>query len=881
MNYLDMLMYEYAKQDIRSYYEFDSSNFISNAKTALTNEATTIDSPMEFEQYPSMIEKAINSFSTITLDTDKVKDFLNKVVYDDNSKYEIRAIESDDSILFKPQYIGQYVGFVTEAIQKCIDGDNQLQDSMVKFISGEYVVKVEKQVVKSSLPYGVTTKDLMKEVKNNSHFVIATPVYIKKTIIPFVTKYPNTKNTTITEANAVLNSIKEATESVKAMFKVINKYSQVETDVQKVNSVKHFFYNAVRGLYDIVSYVSFMVIHKINIISSNVITCNKLYDDILNSQPATQESVFSTDVFNDSTHSLTDDLVNGKNDVFYNLASKMYDFYSGMPNISDIENIEDDPYTDDDITYNKDIYNDIIKDIIMVSEGLNIIGREGSEYLLVFDDIIKHSGFSVILTDRFQGSLQAIDDMSMYSSIIDGVLTKESYAMLLSELKDYSDNMQRIANIIHETYDKLVMLEDRFADNINGEFKDLQTVNELKIFLKDLHNQYMDLVGAIGEKFMNRLKTIGEKLSEIDSKHEMNSDYAIPVETSSNIDLSESVFDMEIVECEASMKAAFDKLQKDYFEYREKIIHGYNVVYEAENTTPTVVDNSAQTQQAQPASQPNRQQTGNQQQPSSNTLSDILAKLTEWFTTKINKLTELINKSKATNLKWIAENKDVLTNRSYSNVTVNVLNYKSINSNVYVGNLQKLKANISRLTPQTIQEFKDTNSICKSLIPFVPGLNIANVNDGVNSEISNQIKAYLTVGSTNGKLATTPIANSELQQTVVNDMIPYCEAYYNSLSGQLISEMNGVKDALDAVGKSINTQPTPATQPQTEVKKESVDLFFEADEPNKNTAANMNGNFKKIITIAELYCSITIEVARSRSNDYYKILNSLLIKPKS
>ena len=80
MSYLENLEHEYILGDAKLFREFDSSHFISNAKTVINNKPETVKLNMKFDYYTSMIEKAIQSFQAINLDKSMVTEFVNNLI---------------------------------------------------------------------------------------------------------------------------------------------------------------------------------------------------------------------------------------------------------------------------------------------------------------------------------------------------------------------------------------------------------------------------------------------------------------------------------------------------------------------------------------------------------------------------------------------------------------------------------------------------------------------------------------------------------------------------------------------------------------------------------------------------------------------------------
>ena len=887
MGYLNNIEQDFVLGDIEVFNEFDMSHFISNAKSAITNKAETVNTNLTFSYYTSMLEKAISSFADIKLNKDTIKDFLikfNKIDNLDNGNMLVKDINTDDIEVFKPQYLGQYVSMVQDSINGYINGESNFADC-VKFMTSDYPTKVERQIVKTNLPYGITSKELRKETTLNGNFIKADTKFIKDKVLPFVTKYDTFKADTLTEANMVLNAIKEAELSVKAMLGALNKLRTVEgVTPERLNQTNQIAYNSIRGIMDIISYVSFMMVHKLNVISSNVITCNKLYTDIFNMYGGTvTETAFDNTIISNDEMNIGTNLMNGDVSAYTILSNNIYEYHNGMVN----NIIAGDP-TSNDIEYPKDIFDDIVKAYIVISEGLNIMSLNCADYLLVFNDVLEQSGFSIVLVDRFREDINHINDTSMYN--VESMVTPDinMYKMMMNEVKNYSDNMQSIANTCNETFKKLILLQEKFASNINGEYKDIETVNEIKVFLKDLREQYVDMTNTVAKNFMNRLKTIGDRLTIMDTltSSDAPTDSTIPIDTNSDVDFSESAYELELSFVEENCKTRFNNLQKYYLEEKNRRLNGLKTVFEANTsntngstnttnnnqnqTTPKVIDNSN-------ANNSNANGNNNQQnnQTSSNTINDLINQIIKFFSDMKNNIMKAIDKNAKHNTDFLQANKDGLLNRSYSNVTVQVIPYSKVPIQTITGHMDRVVNNIGALTPQTLQEIKTQNDVYKKVFPFIAGLTI---NEGDNTNIKQQMLNFYMMGNASTAPAMVNVSNGELKNEVANEYIPYVEKYYTTTKEALASFSENTQAKLEALTKSINTEsPNNAGN-----LNESVDLFMEDNnnQPNKNTETSMSTKSRWVIAAVKIYTNAVTESLQKRNNDYLKILTSLKVEAK-
>ena len=248
MPYLSGIENDFILGDLQVFREFDISHFISNAKSAISGKAEIVKLDAKFNYYTSTLERAINAFQNIVIDSEKVKNFLDTNSEINTKDLMMNDVDAVDVISIRPQYIGQYTTKVGEVINDVMRG-NDVETS--GYLSGEYPLKVRRQVVRTTLPTSSPTKELIKITKHTLVPVNAT--YIKTKVVPFVTNYKNLQHETITEATATLNAIKEAEITMKGMIKVLNKRKlDGSIPADKLNQINQISYNAIRGILDVV-----------------------------------------------------------------------------------------------------------------------------------------------------------------------------------------------------------------------------------------------------------------------------------------------------------------------------------------------------------------------------------------------------------------------------------------------------------------------------------------------------------------------------------------------------------------------------------------------------------------------------------------------------
>lgn len=885
---------EFVLGDLQLYREFDNSHFISNAKSAITNKVQAVNLKMKFDYYSSMLVKAIENFNNINLDKSTIGEFLsnynsyNKL---DNMNYTMKDIDFTEVTTFKPQYINQYVNMVQTVIDKVMS-DSIDETELVKYLTGELPAIVEKQAVKTTLRYGLTSKDL---IKSEMPVVKADGTYIKTKVIPFVANFAIEKKTTLEEAGELLKVIKESESMIQAMFQAVeNIKAKGDLDFSKIQKLNSISYNGLRGIIDVVSFVTFMMIRKMTNLTDKVFACESLYNDIMNYYSI--ESVTDDEIFATDDNSLGGELIDGKCGSFITLAQKIYDFNCGMPTASEIENVP--VYTLRDASSllsntekdNEPVvltpYENIMKAFLSISSGLDVIAAEGDEYLMLFDDVMVKSGLGIDLKERYKGDLLAIDVLP--HSDVDN--TEANYKASLIELKSYGKNMEIIASLINEVYKKLQILLDRYNENSIAEYRDIESSNEMKIFLDGFVSNFRYFVNMVAAKFYNRLKEIGHVVSKISAVD--NNSIDIPDNTD-DLDFTEFAFDDMIKEFEEESDEYFKALEASYYIEHEKMLRGVNIVLEADQ--PANNQNQATDQNVQNTNQSNNQQSNNSNDKkntggvqiqdnstetgkgskvnSSGSLSKLKADLGEFINGIISKFTAMFTKNKNT------YNTEYLNGRSYTNVSVTVPKYSTNFNETELKDPDTIAKFIKNLTPQALQAIPDKKTLYQKMFANTSISSIGfdeNNSDAWKNAVLNSYK----YGSQGKPGDTVQYANNDLKSFITQTALTFCDTISTDIGKKLSNLGNSVDEKIKSMGDGQDNgnnqnQSQNNNQAQPAPVKESVSIFLEDGEPAPNTEGSISTKVNWVREAVKLYCGILLNVLRDIGVDFTKILSAL------
>lgn len=890
---------EFVLNDLAVYREFDMNNFVSNAKLAI------FETPAKFSNmnaklttYRLFVQNTYAHFKELKVDNDILLTFNNlDKKYFDNIDYMADDLIDDDVVDIKPDYLNQYIKNIGIIIDKILNKKNT-EDDIEKILS--VTEKVKKQCVRTSLSYLATSKDLMKS--RTVEKVKFTNQYMNTKLLPYINNIDKKVKQIDTMTTNVIITLNKANINIDTYIKTINTLS-LENETQKI--LRHFLYNAIRGVIDISSFISYCLIRKIGIFTDNITNINKL-STVLNSyNSVTTENGVVNIITPTDSNSLGEELVNGKIDSFTILANNIYDFNSSVMRtnsdtpltilgVDDENPINIEVVDDSQKSYDNDIYTEIREIFKCIAEGLDRIASYTDEYYLVAADIIDRSGLNTDIKNKYLGRINMIDDITEYSSnvgvTVDGSNNETIYSRMLAEVKDYSHNMELIAKDINDDKIRINILKESLTKSfdgpvindemhtVNNEYENSQAIQELKIFLDNFDDQYNEMIVVIADKFMNRLQNIGLLLNTLNAKRENQTN---EVEVNESLyDFVESAYDSIISDYEEITDKIFESMVQEYTTARQRKERGVNIIFtEADNTNSVVVNNNAG-QQTSPTTTQATSTTVTNTNKSGGFVKTFVDQINKWFTGIQNRLQNLINSQNAKrDAVYFTNHKQELLGMDLSNSSATMLDYDNLlpSANILTDTKNLItKVSNSNLTPQKLNAATDDTALNNLVFGNTPPASVWTSNNPAEA-----ITEYYKKGN-NTKAEPKTLSGNDLR-ALVNNAINYCEPFYSK--------------TLPEIQKNIKASTDNLSQIATTVVKESFidsifgDIYTEAENDNnqKSSVVVNNGNknndgnsnklsdkMKKIDKNVRIYTGAVLTAAFSRYNDYMKLLKGLV-----
>lgn len=869
---------DYIIENANFFNDFDKLNFINNASLALNKTDAKLSLSIKGNQYSHILEKTISHINDIEINSYAVAEFVNKILGSgrvESVKLTMKDITKIDNIVMKPQYLTEAVLNYKEVINGIESG--KYDKDKIKNIYANihtYIDTLKKRLVSSPISINITPKEMLNH--SISEIAVVTTSYLEDKVLAFLQDFPKKKKELISEISLINTSVYTTIAELK---KIIENVNIGVAFIERLDSTQkklmlNYTYNMVRAILEGVSFITYAAIRKVHQFEECVVECQNIYNkltltfsDVIN---IIESGLFDNrSITADDAYDIAEKLVDGKNDVFAELANSILGYHKGYistyttvtPDVIDNGDADFSIYTQNMISqhmYDSELYKDIVKLYIEISNGLDIVAKNYDDRLIVFDDVIKKAGFSLALVDRFQNNIKAIEDLSMYGitnlNIGNEGEKEEIYYMILSEISDYPRVTEAIAKVAREVKIRIDYIEDIFNEKHNTEIAYSETMTELKTFLTSFKDQFRALNNHIVKGLYSRLKELANKADEcIDNVHLKPS--SSEVTYAENTDFCTEAVLATLEEIEDINDIAMEIMLREYYSEREFNERGVRLVYE----DVKVVDNSGEGQSTSDVGSklPN------------NKVGSLLQRVSQWFEKTIASFNEVIGRAKVKNTKWLAENKEYLSGRSYTNVQIEMLPYDKIASTQVTTDIGKLINAVSTMTAENLKNINSYEDLRTRLINFGPKF----TNDGDEKVI---ITNYYKVG--NNPAETVKYANNEIKTLVVNNMIPYCETFYDSYKDSVEKQLTNLKTAVENIHK-------------TYVKESLMDvdllgeIFTEAEAPSGNPAeksseVNLSTKAGWMTKLVQMYSGCVLNAIRDRNNDYFKALTALVPKSK-
>lgn len=951
---------EFLIESERCMREYDTSSFVYNSINSLSGNVTPILIDVRNDIYQRSIAGAIAQLEYVTVDGKDINEcikllqmlqmtprFDKKIIMESLRNYDIKI---------RPEFLRDYSKNLSISLQKVIDKLDK-PDSIrtaiadyTKFASEEMNRVVQHQVVRTS----VNLDEMIASIGANYQVVhpkiTCSMEYISYNVIPFLLAFNEMRAKTIAEGRELIKVISDTMTYAQARNQTILKLCEEDPrianeQVPKFQKSKRMMLNNAnylsnRALLENLNFITYAYMLKASALVKNIKNCQYLCAQLESlSKPMgklVSEGVFADSILPDNTGDLADDLFNGRVDALSNLATDVLNFHKTVvhPNIPGMDDADGafEQFAHS-IPYPADPYNSILEITSIIMSSLDVLFSASDDYLLVFDELIEKAGLDNPINVRYKDTIALIGQTPEYDSAttiaVHGNGNLSVYGKILGEIADFPKNVQTIADHIKDVADRIKEINQRFENNINREYQNSNSIEELKVFMDAFEDQFEDVVSEIAGNLMLRLKRLAinaEKISVSFDTQPETPEFESVDDTDYEAEIENIMLEFERAYTDAIMETLYEAHQVKWVKQtrgKEVLMQEIGeptisttpksdgtqpTVSQPATPTPTATDPNAGKNQAAAA-----EGNGAAKRTLTERLNTLKNNLQKRFQEMLNKFrTNMANKTIEESVlleqveeymteaalrypDWLSKYKDSLLNRSYANVSLQILPYASkMPYSQIISEAERFKNTVTAIKPGDISNMKTPADIYNKLyaaqgvVSFGSGTAV----DECKSKANEALTKYYKVGKAPLEMVT--FANNNLK-SAVQDMITFCESYFNGEQEHLLNILDGIRGSVDSMSPAFvkesvsyygemldaifeadgdskpSTTPTVTTTPQPETPEGT---------PKQNSnAMNTTQMLETIQDGASLYCGAVLNAVRDRINDYFKALQTLRPKP--
>lgn len=827
----------------------------SNAKSSLA-----IFPLIDKDFFPSyFIKDATNRLSNEVENIGDIETFYTKIYTSpliNRVPTSIPIFDIDEIRDIKPGYIRQFCDSIPKLIDDSINNRMQSQ-KILKYVSGDYAQVIKNQVVDSNLPKYIKDKDLIN--LDNRQVYTVDSNFISTTILPSIrlskVKSKDILKESIDLQTTTANCISDIKDYINTFNKIIEKKNVDSSAIKKTTNLLN---GLIITFIKVIRYAYMCLLRKINLYTGNLLEFRKLYDTLLRYFPDGENIMHESvlDGKNDfRDEDIVHDLINGNSDFLISVNERITRYFQDMIDTKEAENKKN--LYNPNQEYSNVVYTSITQMLSTINTSLNLFYELLHDPDLSIKDIKEKSFLDSPFVDNFTDTISKISNIDYYTAYTDAK-DVDVYSSILNEMKNTENTVRNYGKIAMGLYHKIINIKKSVSQNVNNEFENIERNKETLELIDVIDRDYRSFLLATFRELLNRYSNIETELCEREPEQEYDTIYndtndymSYANECVASIIEESNKFVLESALSTLKKELFLNDLQtKTYFEADDGQQNKPTVNDQGNNNTqtpnnantntnngnnnsdstkPTVNDNS-NTNQNQNNGSNNGNNTGEKSGNLLKSLQDKILKFLNLIKDKLSKNTA-INKK---NLEWLKNNKQALTTRSYTNVSVNILPY--IDKDPFT------------TTDAVLGYFRGgawVNDLDRMTNNMFASVGISSVKmDNKDASLGDKLTQALKIGSS--PLKTVTYSNGELASQIPK-MIQYCENYYTNIL------KNTDKLTIDS---------------ETLIKEIQKNSEF-------STTADV---INRITSNYTTYVGAVTNAARDKANDYMQVLNSLVPK---
>lgn len=773
------------------------------------------------DKYIKKIDSSFALLSDISVDTNQLSEFFTKIQQTDELGSIPLSTPLKDVNEFgriKPEYLTQFIKGGALTINNIINGKTSMKDLMGFFMS-DISTKLKKQVLVSTTP--ITDIKSYIASQENPNIVPIDSQAIMTLCVPFLRSFPVRKRELQDEIAAVKNAINASTSFMKSYTDTaMSLKSKGQINLQTIDALNYYLYNVNRVMDDVISYMVFALISKIDAYTFNINSYTGLYQKVLQYNPE------GSDLYHESSYEYSlaaSDIDSTVNTVVYGNMSPMIDWFdrvyssakglyvNRMTNDSNVHAID---YILDQHTPIQSPYEDFEDTLDKIENGIDRIKSCIKDPFASPEEIMKSVGFDEPLISRFTVMISNITNIENYTnSLNEGRSKTDVLFSILSELRksqEYMEDLGEVINDVHEEIEEVIEYLDR---NPEREIKNELVRSSMLELVTRFEEDFRNFLGIALEKIIQRGKMLEEEVMSIVSHIDEVIDTPDVINGMSyNIFAIESCIDLDNVFSKIRMEAEMirfrnTKFAKEYGLMTEAEISQNNNAQSSNNQTTNQSNKETSSPEVDSSNQTNsdkKQNTEalNKENPSKDDKSDsekktdfkskieeLIEKINNFFNNTLTNFSKTIEKYITPNNEFLKKYKEAILARSYNNLSLKIYNYFNLDSKTIQSDISKVSAFVSQLSKDDLASYTDTYNLQQKMFGFLK------VTGGLT--LDDYIRIYYKIGPNQTKLEKISISNTELKNKTA-DMIKFCEDFYAGDGYKNVqSSISSLKTVLD------------------------------------------------------------------------------------
>lgn len=783
--------------------------------------------PNVTEKYIKKIDDAFIVLSDLTVDADKMTEFFTTIQNTD----ELDEIPLGTPLKnvnevgrLKPEYLTQIAKDSARTIEDIINGKMDMKQLMAHF-SPELSMRIKKQLVVSNKP--ITDIKCYIKSQEKPNIVPMDSQAIMTLCIPFLRSFPVKKRELQEEIEAVKVSINTTTGLMRSYTDTaVGLKNKGQIAGERLEALNYYLYNQNRLIDELITFMVFNLITKIDTYTFNINSYSELYRKVLKYNPegsnVYHESVYEYSLAAADIDSTVNMVIHGNATPLIDWAARTYESAKGRyinhSVKSPVTNIDFilDKYMDDDYPYD-DLYNALDR----IEDAIETIPTKVKDQFASPEGILNSVGLSDSLSGRFATVISNITNISRYRNALNNGDAKITVLFkILAEMRDSEKAMEKLGEEFEDVYEEIDNVITYLEMNENNEIPNELVRMEMIELVKGIERDYRNFLGIVIPNIIQRYKILEDEVNTmVDGIDEIIDATGVEPELSFNVLAVEACMDID--EIFASMYIESEmakfrtlKMEKEYgftFEAEEPAkpeeTQETTTGGKKESSSPEVtVDPSKQSdadveknnQAAEEAKDGKNAEDPKKKMKLSERFKALIEKINAFFDKVIPSFVNSITAQLKGNTEFLKAYKDAILNRSYNGITLKIYNYFNLSSQAVLDDVGKVSAAVSQINKDTLVNYATPEGVRQNLFGFLKY--------SKDMEFDDAVRIYYKVGPGQKEVKKVDISNTELKKRT-QEMVEFCEDFYvNNGHNKVANEIKNLKNSTNTKVNSLKNE---------------------------------------------------------------------------